>query len=121
LTDVAVQLLVIEGIPLLGLVCYLWHKRTMFLLEKGITEKNDPVARSERRIINGVFLTLAGILMILTPRIAAFAGIEAELTFELLLASLVVLCAGIALLVGSGILRYRAMHQCGKDFLPELK
>ncbi|RQW81388.1 MAG: hypothetical protein EHM14_01165 [Methanothrix sp.] len=121
MTDVAVQLLVVEGIPLLGLVYYLWHKKTMFILEKGIPEKNDPVSRSERRIINGVFLTLAGIFMIATPKIASFAGIEAELTFELLLASLVVLCAGIALLVGSGILRYRAMHQCEKGFLPELK
>lgn len=121
MTDVAVQLLIIEGIPLLGLVYYLWHKRMMLLMEKGISQKNDPVARSERRIINGVFLTLAGVFMILTPKVAAFAGIEADLTFELLLASLVVLCAGVALLVGSGIIRYRALHRCERDFMPELK
>jgi hypothetical protein len=121
MTDVAVQLLIIEGIPLLGLVYYLWHKRKMYLLEKGVPEKDDSTARSERRIINGFFLTLTGIFMILTPKIAAAVGIEAQLTFEFLLAGLIVLCAGIALLSASGLLRYRAMRQDKKDCLAELK
>lgn len=121
MTDVAVQLLIIEGIPLLGLVYYLWHKRKMYLLEKGVPEKDDFQARSERRIINGVFLTMTGIFMIFTPKIAEAAGIESQLTFELLLASLIVFCAGIALLIGSGLLRYRAIRQYEKDGLAELK
>lgn len=116
MTDVAVQLLIIEGIPLLGLVYYLWHKRKMYLLERGVPEKDDSTARYERRIVNGVFLALAGIFMILTPKIAAFAGIEAQLTFELLLTSLIVFCAGVALLIGNGWLRYKAMRQYDKDF-----
>ncbi len=120
-TDVAVQLLIIEGIPLLGLIYYLSHKRKMYLLEKGVPEKDDSVARHERRIVNGIFLALAGIFMILTPKIAALAGIEAQLTFELLLASLIVFCAGVALLIGSGLLRYKAMRQYDKDYLAGLK
>jgi hypothetical protein len=119
LTDVAVQLLIIEGIPLLGLVYYLWHKRKMYLMEKGVQEKDDPKARYERRLINGVFLTLAGIIMILTPRVASAVGIEAQLTFELLLASMVVLCAGIALLAANGMLRYREGHHYEKSGLRE--
>jgi hypothetical protein len=121
LTDVAVQLLILMGIPFLGLAHYLWHKRKMYLLEKGIQEKDDPKVRSERRTINGIFLTLAGIFMVLTPKIAEAAGIEAHLTFELLLASLIVLCAGMALLIGSGLLRYRALRQCEKECQIEFK
>jgi len=56
-TDVAVQLLIIEGIPLLGLVYYLWHKRKMYLLERGVPEKDDSMARHERRIVNGILLS----------------------------------------------------------------
>jgi hypothetical protein len=121
LTDVAVQLLILMGIPSLALAHYLWHKRKMYLLEKGIQEKDDLKVRSERRIINGIFLTLAGIFMVLTPKIAVAAGIEANLSFELLLASLIVLCAGMALLIGSGILRYRTLRQCEKECLIEFK
>lgn len=121
MTDIAVQLLVIEGIPFLALVYYLGHKRRMFQLEKGISEKDDPKIRSERRIINGLFLTLAGVFMILAPNIAAIVGIEAHLNFELLLASLIVLGAGIAMLVGGSLLKYRASQQYEQTGLTEMK
>lgn len=88
-------------------------------MEKGVQVKDDPRARYERRLINGVFLTLAGVIMISTPRLASAVGIEAHLTFELLLASMVVLCAGIALLVGSSILRYRDTQHYEKSGLQE--
>lgn len=77
------------------------------MLEKGIEERDDRCVRCERRMTNGLFLTLGGLSMILAPRIASFAGIEAKLSFELLLASLIVLCAGLAMLIGSGLIKYR--------------
>ncbi len=108
LTDIAIQLLVLEGLPFLALVYYLLHKKQMYMLEKGIEVKDDRKVRAERRIINGLFLTLVGISMILAPSIATAAGIQTHLSFELFFAGLIVLCAGAALLIGSGLLKYRA-------------
>lgn len=121
MTDIAIQILVLEGVPVLAFVYYLLHKKQMFLLEKGKEEKDDRKLRSERRIINGVFLMLAGSAMIMAPGAATLAGIEAQLSFELLLASLVVLCAGMAMLIGEGLIRYRAFHSKDRDPLAELK
>ncbi|MFB3763880.1 MAG: hypothetical protein ACE14P_01375 [Methanotrichaceae archaeon] len=117
MTDLAVQLLIIEGIPSLVLVYYLYHKKRMYMLEKGILEKNDPKVRSERRIINGLFLTLAGVFMIVAPNIAAVMGIEAELNFELLLASLIVLCAGLSMLIAGEVLKLKSRRQYEPDDL----
>lgn len=121
LTDIAIQLLVLEGVPVLAFVYYLLHKKQMYLLEKGVEEKDDKKIRSERRVINGVFLILAGVSMILAPKFASLVGIEAQLTFELLLASLVVLCAGVAMLVGEGLIRYKASMNKDQDVLAQLK
>jgi hypothetical protein len=121
LTDIAIQLLVLEGVPVLAFVYYLLHKKQMYLLEKGVEEKDDRKVRSERRVINGVFLILAGVSMILAPKFAVLVGIEAQLTFELLLASLVVLCAGVAMLVGEGLIRYKASMNKDQDVLAQLK
>ena len=46
--------------------------------------------------------------MIAAPKIAAAVNIPAHLSFELLLASLVVICAGVAMLIGGGLLKYQA-------------
>lgn len=121
LTDIAIQLLVLEGVPVLAFVYYLLHKKQMYLLEKGVEEKDDKKIRSERRVINGVFLVLAGVSMILAPKFASLVGIEAQLTFELLLASLVVLCAGVAMLVGEGLIRYKASMNKDQDVLAQMK
>ena len=121
MTDVAIQLLIIEGVPSLMLAYYLYHKKHMYMLEKGISEKDDPKVRSERRIINGLFLSLAGVLMIITPNIANAAGIEAQLNFELLLASLIVLCAGISMLIGGELLKIRSSRQYDPDGLADMK
>ncbi|MBN1235831.1 MAG: hypothetical protein JW999_07255 [Methanotrichaceae archaeon] len=121
MTDIAVQLLILEGVPSLAFVYYLLHKKQMYLLEKGIEEKDDKKVRSERRIINGLFLTLAGASMILAPSFAAVADIESQLSFELLLASLVVICAGMAMLVGEGLIKYRANLVKEREGLIELK
>jgi hypothetical protein len=121
MTDIAVQLLVLEGVPFLAFVYYLLHKKQMYLLEKGIEEKDNKKIRSERRIINGLFLILAGASMILAPNFAAAAGIEAHLSFELLLASLVVLCAGTAMIIGEELIKYKAGLAKDRDGLEELK
>jgi hypothetical protein len=121
LTDIAVQLLILEGVPVLAFVYYLLHKKQMYQLEKGIEEKDDKQIRSERRIINGLFLTLAGFSMILAPRFAALVGIEAHLSFELLLASLVVLCAGMAMIIGGELIKYKAGFAKDRGSLEELK
>jgi hypothetical protein len=121
LTDIAIQLLVLEGVPVLAFVYYLLHKKQMYQMEKGIIEKDDKLARSERRIINGIFLTLAGSSMILAPRFASLIGIEASLSFELLLASLVVLCAGMAMIIGGELIKYKAGFSKDQDSLMGLK
>ncbi|MDM7934348.1 MAG: hypothetical protein QUS08_03045 [Methanothrix sp.] len=121
MSDLAILLLILEGLPLMGFVYYLSHKRRMYLLERGIEERDDPMLRAERRLINGTFLTLAGLLMALTPQIGSMLGIEAQLTLEILLVSSVVFCAGLALLIGSGLLRYRSARSCEGLGLTELK
>jgi len=93
----------------------------MYLLEKGIEQKDNKKIRSERRIINGLFLILAGASMILAPNFAALAGIEAHLSFELLLASLVVLCAGTAMLIGGELIKYKANLAKDREGLMEMK
>jgi hypothetical protein len=108
LLEWTIALLVIEGIPFLAMVYYLNHKRRMYLLEKGIAEPDRSPLRAERRLFNGIFLTLAGVSMILAPGIARILGLDCQLTFELLLAGIVVLCAGASLILGSLILRFRA-------------
>jgi len=107
LTDTAILLLILEGVPFLALVYYLMHRKQMLMLEKGIEERDDRCVRAERRMTNGLFLTLGGICMILAPQIASIAGLEAELSFEFLLAGLIVLCAGLAMLIGCGLIKYR--------------
>lgn len=121
LTDIAIQLLVLEGVPVLAFVYYLLHKKQMYQLEKGIEEKDDKQIRAERRIINGLFLALAGSSMILAPSFAVLIGIEAHLSFELLLASLVVLCAGIAMIIGGELIKYRAGFAKDQNSLAGLK
>jgi cyanate permease len=107
LFDWAIALLILEGIPFLALVYYLGHKRRMYLLEKGITEPDRSFLRDERRLFNGIFLILAGASMILAPGIARAFGMDVQLSFELLLAGLVVLCSGGSLILGSLILKCR--------------
>lgn len=121
MTDTAILLLIVEGVPFLALVYYLIHKKQMFMLERGIEVKEDRHVRIERRIINGLFLTLAGFSMILAPQLASIAGIEAELSFDLLLVGMIVLCAGSAMLIGGELLRSRPSLIEGSDGSAELK
>jgi len=118
--DTAIMLLVVEGVPFLALVYYLIHKKQMFMLERGIEKKENRYVRAERRIINGLFLTLAGFSMILAPQLASIAGIEAQLSFDLLLVSMILLCAGLAMLIGGELLKYRTAPLDGSDGPAEL-
>jgi hypothetical protein len=114
MSDWAIALIIMEGILFLALVYYLDHKKRMYMLEKGITQPDRSMLRAERRMLNGLFLTMAGSCMILAPEIANRLGIEAQLTFELLVASTIVLCAGISLIIGSRILREKDENELRK-------
>jgi len=106
--DWAFILLILEGIPLMGFMYYLDHKKKMHLLEMGITKEDDPLEiRLERRLISGLFLSFSGASLIVSPSIAGIAGLEAGLTFELLVIGIVILCSGMAMLLGYGILKGR--------------
>lgn len=121
MADTAILLLIAEGVPFLALVYYLIHKKQMLILERGIEKKEDRHARSERRVINGIFLILGGLSMLLAPRLAAMAGIDAQLSFDLLLVSMIMLCAGLAMLIGGELLKYRSALLEGSDGSAELK
>ncbi|UEC41868.1 MAG: conserved membrane protein of unknown function [Methanothrix sp.] len=108
LTDWPVILLILEGIPFLALVYYLEHKKKMYLLEKGVTDRAKDESldlRLERRLSSGLFLSLAGASLIFSPNIAGFVGLETALTFELLVMGIVVFSSGLAMLLGYGIMR----------------
>ncbi|HOT06952.1 MAG: hypothetical protein A4E45_01744 [Methanosaeta sp. PtaB.Bin039] len=103
----AVVLLVLEGIPFLAWIYYLNHKKSMYLLERGLDEPSQSSLRAERRLLNGIFLLTAGAAMILTPLAAKSIGVEAQLSYELLLAGIIVICCGISLIIGSKIIKSR--------------
>ncbi len=110
MTDWPVLLLIMEGIPFLAFVYYLDHKKKMYLLERGVVDRGGEESldeRLERRLSSGLFLSLTGAAIIIAPNLARHAGIEAFLTFELLLLGIVVLCSGLAMLLGYGIMRGR--------------
>lgn len=110
MTDWPVLLLIMEGIPFLAFVYYLDHKKKMYLLERGVVDRGGEESldeRLERRLSCGLFLSLTGAAIIIAPNLARHAGIEAFLTFELLLLGIVVLCSGLAMLLGYGIMRGR--------------
>lgn len=119
-TDWPVILLILEGIPFLAFVYYLDHKKKMYLLEKGGTERAKEESlevRLERRLSSGLFLSLAGATLIFSPNLAGFAGLETALTFELLLMGIVVLCSGLAMLLGYGIMKGRKIYSASEGVL----
>lgn len=120
MTDWAVILLILEGIPFLAFVYYLEHKKKMYLLERGGTERPKEESldlRLERRLSSGLFLSLAGASLILSPNLAGFAGIETILNFELLVMGIVVLSSGLAMLLGYGIMRGKKGYSASESVL----
>jgi hypothetical protein len=119
-TDWPIILLILEGIPFLAFVYYLEHKKKMYLLERGGADriKEESIdLRLERRLSSGLFLSLAGASLIFSPNRAGVAGIETALNFELLVMGIVVLCSGLAMLLGYGIMRGKKPLSASDGFL----
>ena len=113
MTDWPVLLLIMEGIPFLAFVYYLDHKKKMYLLERGggdQAREETLDVRLERRLSSGLFLSMTGASLLVSPSLASFAGIETSLTFELLVMGIVVLCSGLAMLLGYGIMKGRKLY-----------
>jgi len=109
-----------EGIPFLAFVYYLDHKKKMYLLERGGGDqaREEPLeVRLERRLSSGLFLSLTGFSLLASPNLARFAGIETDLTFQLLVMGIVVLCSGLAMILGYGIMRGRKLYSTSEGAL----
>ena len=120
MTDWPVLLLIMEGIPFLAFVYYLDHKKKMYLLEKGggdQAREETLDVRLERRLSSGLFLSMTGASLLVSPNMAKFAGIETGLTFELLVMGIVVLCSGLAMLLGYGIMKGRKLYSASDGAL----
>ena len=120
MTDWPVLLLIMEGIPFLAFVYYLDHKKKMYLLERGGGDqgREEPLeVRLERRLSSGLCLSLTGFSLLASPNLARFAGIETGLTFQLLVMGIVVLCSGLAMLLGYGIMRGRKLYSTSEGAL----
>ena len=120
MTDWPVLLLIMEGIPFLAFVYYLDHKKKMYMLERGSAERANEESidlRLERRLSSGLFLSLTGISLLVSPNLARFAGIETALNFELLVMGIVVLCSGLAMLLGYGIMKGKKLYPTSDNIL----
>ena len=120
MTDWPVLLLIMEGIPFLAFVYYLDHKKKMYMLERGSAERAKEESidlRLERRLSSGLFLSLTGISLLVSPNLAKFAGIETALNFELLVMGIVVLCSGLAMLLGYGIMKGKKLYSTSDNIL----
>lgn len=120
MTDWPIILLILEGIPFLAFVYYLEHKKKMYLLERGqanVAKEESLDLRLERRLSSGLFLSLAGASLIFSPNLAGLAGIETALNFELLVMGMVVLCSGLAMLLGYGIMRGKGRYSASEGVL----
>jgi hypothetical protein len=119
-TDWPVLLLIMEGIPFLAFVYYLDHKKKMYMLERGSAERANEESidlRLERRLSSGLFLSLTGISLLVSPNLARFAGIKTALNFELLVMGIVVLCSGLAMLLGYGIMKGKKLYSTSDNIL----
>jgi len=119
-TEWPVLLLIMEGIPFLAFVYYLDHKKKMYLLERGEADRAKEETldvRLERRLSSGLFLSMTGASLIVSPNLARFAGLETALTFELLVMGIVVLCSGLAMLLGYGIMKGKKLYSTSDDIL----
>ena len=120
MTDWPVLLLIMEGIPFLAFVYYLDHKKKMYMLERGSAERANEESidlRLERRLSSGLFLSLTGISLLVSPNLARFAGIKTALNFELLVMGIVVLCSGLAMLLGYGIMKGKKLYSTSDNIL----
>ena len=90
------------------------------MLERGEGERAREESidlRLERRLSSGLFLSLSGISLLVSPSLARVAGIETALNFELLLMGIVVLCSGLAMLLGYSIMKGRKLYSTSDGIL----
>ncbi|MBN1236441.1 MAG: hypothetical protein JW999_10425 [Methanotrichaceae archaeon] len=108
MSDAAVYVALVMGLPLLGFIYYLEHKKRMYLLERyGLREEPNEIV-GEKKLIKGLFLSLSGLSLTFVPNIASIMNIEATLTLEMLLIGAIVTCAGLAILISGSILREKS-------------
>ena len=108
MSDMALYILLIFGLPLIGFIYYLEHKRRMYLLERyGLKEEPNGTI-GEKRLIKGLFLSLSGLSLTFIPNIADIVDVEASVTLEMLLIGAIVTCAGLAMIVGDSILKAKS-------------
>lgn len=112
--DWIIYILLIEGLPLQGFIYYLEHKKRMYILDRGGQKIEPEGSIKEKRLVKGIFLSLAGSALIYVPKIAGIFGLKADLTFEMLLAGVITICAGLAILLSIGVIR-------PKDFILQSK
>ena len=106
--DWTTYILLIEGLPLLGFIYYFEHKKRMYILER-YGQKIEPAGSvREKKLVRGVFLSLAGSAMIYVPKMSSILGLKADMTFEMFLIGVLTICAGLAILLSSGMLRPKA-------------
>lgn len=55
--------------------------------------------------------------LLVSPNLAGMAGIETNLTFELLVMGIVVLCSGLAMLLGYGIMKGKKLYSTSDGIL----
>ncbi len=110
------NILLIEGLPLLGFVYYLEHKRRMYLLEKEVPRKESTTSLVERKLVKGLFLVMSGFFLIFAPAIASIIGLEAELNFDMLLIGALIICAGLAIIACCGIFRIKGLADTNNGF-----
>ena len=111
-----VNILLIEGLPLIGFIYYLEYKRRMYLLEK-VGPKSEPACSPrEKKLVKGLFLLLTGSALILMPGMARLLGLGIELTFEMLLIGAIIICAGLAIMASCGILKIKGLSEGNKGF-----
>jgi len=111
-----VNILLIEGLPLLGFIYYLEYKRRMYLLERDGTKVESASSPNEKRVVKGLFLLLAGSALIITPGIAGWLGLDTELSFEMLLIGVVIICAGLAIMISCGVAKILGLSKKDDSF-----
>jgi hypothetical protein len=109
--SLTLNILLIEGLPLLGFIYYLEYKRRMYLLEKNGAEVDTASSPNEKSMVKGLFLLLAGSALIITPGIAGWLGLGTELSFEMLLIGVVIICAGLAIMMSCGVAKILGLSE----------
>lgn len=110
------NILLIEGLPLLGFIYYLEHKRRMYLLEKFGPKTEPTCSPKEKMLAKGLFLILAGSALIITPGIAGLVGLGVELSFEMLLIGVIIICSGLAIMVSCGVFKIKGLEDSNDGF-----